>query len=218
MRRIVCILLCLTVLIPPVQAAEPEKLVALTFDDGPWGRCTGKLLEGLEKRGAKATFFLTGCCMAENPEQTQQIRAQGHEIGIRSFDELHLTRLSRRKIAAQIVNTRALLPQGYKVRWMRPPGGLVSDGMEQVAKAKNLALLDWSVEGSFPETVPDGAVVRLRHDSDWEVLTALALVDRLQKQGFRCVTVTELARLRAVSPKPGGIYREFPRKTVIRRG
>ena len=61
MRRLLCLVLCLTFLIFPVQAAQKnEKYVALTFDDGPSGRFTRRLLDGLAERDAKATFFLCG--------------------------------------------------------------------------------------------------------------------------------------------------------------
>ena len=66
MRRILCLVLCLTFLIFPVQAAQKnEKYVALTFDDGPSGRFTRRLLDGLAERDAKATFFLCGYRIAQ---------------------------------------------------------------------------------------------------------------------------------------------------------
>ena len=60
MRRTLTILLVLAILSGPVRAAEGEKWVALTFDDGPSGELTKRLLEGLAVRGVKATFFVCG--------------------------------------------------------------------------------------------------------------------------------------------------------------
>ena len=60
MRRIWSILLALLILAAPVRAAEDEKWVALTFDDGPSGALTERLLDGLAARDVKATFFVCG--------------------------------------------------------------------------------------------------------------------------------------------------------------
>ena len=59
MKRMACWLLALAMLVIPVRGAE-EKYVAMTFDDGPSGRFTRRLLQGLEEREALATFFLCG--------------------------------------------------------------------------------------------------------------------------------------------------------------
>ena len=74
MRRILaCIFILLALPVLPVQAAAAEKYVALTFDDGPSGRFTRRLLEGLYEREAKATFFLCGYRMQQYPELTERI-------------------------------------------------------------------------------------------------------------------------------------------------
>ena len=57
MRRVFCIFLVMFLLIPAVSAGERPKFVALTFDDGPSGRYTTALLDGLESREVSATFF-----------------------------------------------------------------------------------------------------------------------------------------------------------------
>ena len=69
----------------PVQAAQPEKLVALTFDDGPSGKFTRNLLDGLKERDVKATFLLCGYRMEQYPELTARIFNEGHEIGLHGY-------------------------------------------------------------------------------------------------------------------------------------
>ena len=59
MKRLLCLLAALAVLLPRGHAAEP-RCVALTFDDGPSGALTERLLGGLAARGVHATFFLCG--------------------------------------------------------------------------------------------------------------------------------------------------------------
>ena len=60
MRRIFAVILCLCFAYPMTARAAEEKYVALTFDDGPSGKFTRRLLEGLAERDAKATFLLCG--------------------------------------------------------------------------------------------------------------------------------------------------------------
>ena len=80
MRRVLVFVLILALLCPGVRAVENEKYVALTFDDGPSGRFTRRLLEGLEQRGVKATFLLCGYRIKDYPALARSIFDAGHEI------------------------------------------------------------------------------------------------------------------------------------------
>ena len=224
MRRVLAVILCFCCLCPGAAAAEPEKYVALTFDDGPSGRYTQRLLEGLAQRGAKATFLLCGYRIRQYPELTKQILAEGHEIGIHGYSHKNMKEMCRRDIAQEIMDTQALLPEGCKVRFMRPPGGCCSDGVRQVARARGLAILDWSVDPrdwattdtaaidrAVVRRVADGDVVLLHDMSDSSVDAALRIVDHLQEKGFTFVTASELAWLRGLTVKPGETYRSFPK-------
>ena len=81
MRRFLAVLAVLSLLVIPVDAAETTKYVALTFDDGPSGRYTRRLLDGLWEREVKATFLLCGYRIKDYPDITQRIFDEGHEIG-----------------------------------------------------------------------------------------------------------------------------------------
>ena len=85
MRRLCCFLCCICLLTLPVSAQEAGKYVALTFDDGPSGRYTSRLLDGLKERGAHATFLLCGYRIKEYPSQVQRIIDEGHEIGSHGY-------------------------------------------------------------------------------------------------------------------------------------
>lgn len=222
MRRLFVSLLVLGLMVLPARAV-PVRYVALTFDDGPSGRFTRELLDGLQQRNARATFFLCGYRLKEYPEEARRIWEEGHEIGYHGYSHKFMRDMSRRAIAQELIDTRALLPEDCEPVLFRPPGGFVTDGVRQVAEVRQLALLRWSVdprdwavtdtaaiETSVLKHVKDGDVILLHDMTASSVRAALDIVDILQQQGFRFVTVSELAQLRQIRLKPGKTYTGFP--------
>ena len=223
MRRVMALLFSLTFLVLPAKAAQSRKYVALTFDDGPSGRYTRQLLDGLKERGVKATFLLCGYRVQEYPEECGRIWEEGHEIGLHGFSHKDMRELSRREIAQELMDTEALLPENCRIRFFRPPGGQCGDAVRQVAEARRLAILQWSVdprdwanadpaaiEQAVTAHVADGDVILLHDMSGSSVKAALNIVDSLAEQGFTFVTASELASLRGIIPKPGRSYHSFP--------
>ena len=126
----------------------------------------------------------------------------------------------------EILDTQALLPENCRVRFFRPPGGCCSDGVRQVAQARNLAILNWSVdprdwaiqdtaaiERAVLKNVTDGDVILLHDMSDSSVNAALHIIDQLAAQGYQFLTASELAALRGCIPKAGKTYHHFHPKT-----
>lgn len=223
MRRILAILLCLPLLALPVRGAEETKYVALTFDDGPSGKYTRQLLDGLYDRGVKATFLLCGYRIQIYPEIAQRIYEEGHEIGYHGYSHKNMKELSRRTIASEIIDTDALLPEGCHPRFLRPPGGCCSDAVRQVATARGLSILGWSVDprdwathdtaairNAVLKNVSDGDIVLLHDMSASSVEAALAIIDALQERNFEIVTVSQLAHLRGETLRVGQSYYGFP--------
>ena len=223
MRRIFLCLICLSLVALPVKGAGDVKYVALTFDDGPSGRFTRQLLKGLAARDVQATFLLCGYRMEQYPELTEQIHAAGHEIGCHGYSHSNMQPMSRRDIAGEIEKMQSLLPEGCAMAFLRPPGGCCSDNVRQVAQARGLAILSWSVdprdwatrdtwaiEKTVLERVKDGDVILLHDMTDSSVKAALDIVDNLKARGFRFVTASRLAVLRGRSPVPGKTYTSFP--------
>ena len=222
MRKI-CFLLSLCLLLPiSASAAEAPRYIALTFDGGPWGEETRLLLEGLDSRGVKATFFLSGSRAEQHPDLAERIWQAGHEIGIQGHSHRDAVPMSRREIAAEITAARGLLPEKCRVRLLRP-GDSCSDGVNQVAGALGLAVIDWSVDTrdrsardtaavgrTLSDRVKDGDIILMHHMSASSVSAALNIVDILKSRGFTFVTVSELARLHNVRLQPGKHYRRFP--------
>jgi peptidoglycan/xylan/chitin deacetylase (PgdA/CDA1 family) len=229
MRKVTACILLLWLMVIPAQAAPGRKYIALTFDDGPSGRYTQALLDGLKLRGAKATFLLCGYRIEQYPELTRRIFDEGHEIGYHGFSHDSMQRMSRRQIGQELIDSRALLPEDCDPVWFRPPGGVVTDGVRQVAQARQLALLSWSVdpkdwqikstatiEQTVLKNVRDGDIILLHDMSMTSVQAALDIVDTLQAQGFRFVTASELAKLRKTAIKPGAVYKSFSPEDEIK--
>ena len=160
MRRFLAVLAVLSLLVIPVDAAETTKYVALTFDDGPSGRYTRRLLDGLWEREVKATFLLCGYRIKDYPDITQRIFDEGHEIGYHGYTHKNMKEMSRRTVASEIMDTQALLPEGCEPVFLRPPGGCCSDAVRQVAEARQLAILSWSVDPRDWATSDTAAVER----------------------------------------------------------
>lgn len=225
MRRFLAVLLFVFLTAFPARAAEEKKYVALTFDDGPSGKYTRALLDGLYDRGVHATFLLCGYRMKDYPDITQRIFSEGHEIGYHGYSHDTMRTMSRRQIAQEILDSQALLPEECDPVFLRPPGGFVTDAVRQVAEARQLALLSWSVdpkdwathdklaiERSVLKNVQDGDIVLLHDMTSSSVQAALDIIDSLMAQDYRIVSVAELIQIRRTKLIPGQVYTSFPRK------
>ena len=167
----------------------------------------------------KATFLLCGYRIKDYPDITQRIFDEGHEIGYHGYTHKNMKEMSRRTVASEIMDTQALLPEGCEPVFLRPPGGCCSDAVRQVAEARQLAILSWSVdprdwatsdtaavERAVLKNVKDGDIVLLHDMTVSSVQAALDIVDVLKDQGYEIVTVSELVKLRGVNLKPGKTY------------
>ena len=221
MRRICALILCLSLMMLPVRG-EQTRYVALTFDDGPSGRFTRRLLEGLEQRQVQATFLLCGYRLKDDPKTAWQIFEAGHEIGLHGYSHDDMGKMDQKTAAREIADTYALLPKGCEPVFLRPPGGSFGQPLMEAARAAGLALLSWSVDprdwavrdagavqAAVLADVRDGDVILLHDMSDSSVDAALGIIDSLKSQGFQFVTVSELAKLRGITPQPGKKYTCF---------
>ena len=221
MKRLLCLLLSFAFLCP-VTARADAGTVALTFDDGPSGRFTRALLQGLEQRQVKATFLLCGYRLKDYPKEGKQILQAGHEIGLHGYSHDPMDKMSRRELEQELKANLALLPQGCRPVFLRAPGGACSELVRQTAKDYGLAVLNWSVDprdwatrdaGAITamvlDNVRDGDVILLHDMTDASVEAALRIIDRLKAQGFRFVTVSELAKEKGITIHPGQEYFRF---------
>lgn len=224
MRKLLGLLLCLALLPVSVRGAQTgQRYVVLTFDDGPSGRFTRALLDGLAEREVNATFLLCGYRIELDPGLTQRIWEEGHEIGYHGYTHCCMGRMCRESIAKELRDTRAILPEDCDAVFLRPPGGIINETVRQVAKEAGLPILTWSVdpkdwathdaaavERAVLENVRDGDVILLHDMSDSSVEAALVIVDTLLAEGYAFLTASQLAQLRGIEPEPGKVYTRFP--------
>ena len=178
--------------------------IAITFDDGPNSHCTGRLLDGLKKRGVKATFFLIGKNVKENPDLVKRLDEEGHLIGNHTYNHVEITRISDEEAKKEITDTDEAICAitGKHVEYMRPPFGLWQEELEQELNVMpvmwSVDPLDWTtknVDEIVNKVVTEAGEndIILLHDCyDSSVDAALRIIDTLQKKGFEFVTADEL--------------------------
>lgn len=222
LKKLLVILTCIGMLrICPVHA-QTEKLIALTFDDGPSGKYTRNLLDGLYERDVKATFLLCGYRMEQYPELTDRIHREGHEIGLHGYSHKSMKNMCSTDVMREIERAMSLVPEDCEISFLRSPGGACGPCVYAAAASFGLSVLSWSVdprdwathdaaaiEREVVDHVRDGDVILLHDMSDSSVEAALVIVDELQEQGFRFVTVSELAEARDVAIIAGKEYAKF---------
>ena len=202
------------------EAAIPaERRIAITFDDGPRRETTERLLDGLAERGARATFFLIGKQIEGNEDLVERMQAEGHQIGVHTYDHVEVTGLSREDFDLQVGKTRSLLLDilGEGEFWLRPPYGITDEAARQWADSP---IVLWSVDpedwkdqdtgrvvGSVLSHVEDGSIILLHDIYDSSVDAALQIADALSGQGYCFVTVEQLLQAKGIQPQDGTVYR-----------
>lgn len=178
--------------------------VALTFDDGPNSEHTKTLLDGLKKRGVKASFFLMGKNIEGNEDLVKRMHDEGHLIGNHTFDHVQLNKLSDAQACDQITKTSNRIYEitGEYTTFIRPPFGEWKKDLDCVVTMIpvlwDIDPLDWKTDNAdqvvsrVEKDVEDGDIILLHDNYASSVKAALRIVDDLSKQGYRFVTAEEL--------------------------
>lgn len=190
-----------------------EKVIAITFDDGPHGVNTPRLLDMLKQRNVKATFYVVGNMIKNSygPDVLRRIIAEGHEIGNHTVTHATLSRLSDSGLRKELQDAEDMIFKitGVKPRTMRPPGGAIkNDQKKLMLREFGYPTIMWSVD---PEDWkrPGASVVTSRlvngarpggillvHDLHAPTVDAMpSTLDQLLAQGYRFVTITELINM-----------------------
>ena len=232
MKKIVACALALSLLLfgAPNAAAgntkENKGFIALTFDDGPSGPVTQTLLDGLAKRGVKATFFLCGYRIAQYPELAQQIVEAGHELGLHSDRHEYMQHMTKDEALDDLTECMSALTEaaGVTARLFRPPGGLYSQALLEASRELGLSVIFWSVDPhdwdktQGAQVLPyllkhtgSGDIVLMHDLTEHSVSCALAFIDAMRAQGYEFCTVSQLAELSGTALVPGQYYSRFQR-------
>lgn len=186
------------------SGVKEKPSIAITFDDGPSGRYTGRLLDGLKERNVKASFFLIGENAEENPELVERIYKEGHLIGNHTYSHVQMTHLSEEAAVREIERTDQVISAitGEHVAYMRPPFGAwqreLEVRMEVLPVLWSVDPLDWTTENvdeivsKVVTEVEEGDIILLHDCYASSVEAALRIVDILQKEGYEFVTVDRL--------------------------
>jgi peptidoglycan/xylan/chitin deacetylase (PgdA/CDA1 family) len=139
-----------------VAGSDPGE-IALTYDDGPNTAATPQLLEVLAKQGVRATFFLIGEFVRQQPGLTREIVAAGHLVGNHTMTHPWLAWQSGARIRMEMhdCNRRIEDTIGAPVRLFRPPHGARRPVVFRVARELGLDVIQWNVMG-YDWMAPDG--------------------------------------------------------------
>ena len=195
-----------------------EKLIAITFDDGPRRETTERLLDGLRERGAQATFFLIGKQIEENQDLVERMQAEGHQVGSHTWSHVRLTGISADTLRQEVGRTEEALEDllGEGSYWLRPPYGAVDEADRVLIQTP---MIKWSIDprdwekrdaaqvtAAVLEAAAPNQIILLHDIYDTSVDAALAIVDALQAEGYRFVTVAELLEASGIQPEAGALY------------
>ena len=184
------------------------KEVALTFDDGPHPAATVRLLDLLREQHVKATFFVVGKKVDEAPWLLPRMLAEGHEVANHTYHHINLDNapesvvMSEIKLGADAIQRAC----GLRTFSFRPPGGHHNDNVLSGAEKMGVRTFLWSddpadfanpgaeiLEQRLIGKVSGGALVLL-HDGIEQTMDILPnLIARLRKDGYKFVTVSQLA-------------------------
>lgn len=208
------------VVVPVQSTTTTQKLVALTFDDGPYGTSTRQILDILKEKKVPATFFVLGMNVEKFPEEAKRIVQEGHLIGNHTYNHsMALPNLTAVKFALDLDKTERIIETatGQHAVWFRPPYGTLSDAMRAQLKKEgfltalwNIDPEDWNYEKSPTKAIVanvlahlkpdaiilmhDGRDTKVNYPRDNTVNALPILIDEIRAKGYTFVTVDRIVK------------------------
>ena len=193
------------------EAETGEKIIALTFDDGPT-KNVNQLLPLLDEYNAKSTFFLIGNEIEKHPEEAKKLVEAGHQIGNHTYSHKRMVLKSPSFIEQEIEKTDELIRSiGYQGEIdFRPPYGKKFVGLPYYLNKTNRETIMWSLDPEtyyrnvdekinyVMENIQPGSIILLHpmYDQTGGTLQVVeTILKELTKEGYRFVTVDELQSL-----------------------
>lgn len=187
-----------------------QKKVALTFDS-TWGEdeANKKILETLKEENVRATFFLIGSWMRQNPELVKQIAADGHDVANHSDKHLHVTQMKQPDIEADLMAAHQEIKKltGIDCFLYRAPYGEYNDNVIDAAYACHYHTIQWDVDSidwkgyDAPTIVQkvlehkhlgDGSIILLHNGAKHTAEALPEIIKGLKSKGYEIVPVSEL--------------------------
>lgn len=191
-----------------------EKLIALTFDDGPDEDFTPKILDILKKYNVKATFYVIGEKVQYNKKIIKRQYEEGHEIGNHTYTHINVSKNGYNKIKKEIGDTQSAVKSvtGIYPKTFRPPYRAISKDMCDIIKEKDMNIVLWSyvdardwespgvcsIVKSIESGIQNGCIILL-HDYNKirtpksQTIEALdIIIPNLLEKGYKFVTISEL--------------------------
>lgn len=194
-----------------------EKVVALTYDDGPHPVFTPELLHVLEKYHVRATFFMIGSRMEQYPDIVKEVVSKGHVIGNHTYSHpSDIKTCTNAQVIQELNHCEEVIQRmtGKHAHLFRPPKGLIGGDVLTTANKEGYKTILWTVcadhhDAPTPQLMAErvlravrpGAII-LAHDgrfpTRWKDVAATPLIiQALTRQGYRFVTVPELLAIQS---------------------
>ncbi len=205
----------------PFPYGPDDKLVAITFDDGPYPGVTNRILDIIEAYAAdsvRVTFFVVGLQILKYPGFVTRAANLGCEIGNHTYHHKNLTKLSPEEMLAEVEDVSEMIREltDASPTLVRPPYGARDEAVYATLQYPlilwDIDTLDWSTHDA-DSTVEaalrceDGDII-LMHDVRADTADAFErIVPELLARGFKLVTVSEMFAAKGISLEPGKSYR-----------
>ncbi len=195
------------------QVSTEEKVVALTFDDGPHPKYTEEILDILKEYDIKATFFVIGKNVQYNEDIFKRCASEGHEIGNHTFTHAKADKCSYSGLKDEIEKTENVIFQfsGRHTKVFRPPTGLCDEKCVALSNELGFKTIVWNIDtkdwmhtssdkivSNVLSSVKNGAIILFHDYIDSPSPTPEALrriIPKLIANGYSFMTVSELLEL-----------------------
>lgn len=216
---------------PEVKKPSTEKLVALTYDDGPNPSTTNRILTALEKNNSVATFFIVGNRIDSGTDTISRAIGMGCEIANHTYSHKYLNKISASERDSQInqVNDKVKEQFGVEIELLRAPGGNYKGVEDKI----DMPLIQWSIDTNdwrhkdvsgknrseaqrqkemddiidhVMSNVKDGDIILMHDIYDFTADMSEILIPKLINAGYKLVTVSEMYEAYCQELNAGEVY------------